>query len=188
MMETKQPRLDAPIPGMSMTHELGARPWQQPPQFPTVEDAVEHYTSKMMADEFSDQLVDIMDMGIPLTTIANTIQLAGVMEGKHTVDVGLLLLPVLIETMMLIGDAADIKYKTGLDDAPRSERDSLAKRTVEKLKAEIEDKESNKEDDDMPDDVIMMEDTPMEEDTSMEQSMPIEQEEEKPSGLMARRN
>lgn len=176
MMETKQPRLDAPIPGMSMTHELGARPWQQPPQFPTVEDAVEHYTSKMMADEFSDQLVDIMDMGIPLTTIANTIQLAGVMEGKHTVDVGLLLLPVLIETMMLIGDAADIKYKTGLDDAPRSERDSLAKRTVEKLKAEMKDSDT------MPDDVMMMEDT------STEEDIPTEQEEEQPSGLMARRN
>jgi len=175
MMETKQPRLDAPIPGMSMTHELGARPWQQPPQFPTVEDAVEHYTSKMMADEFSDQLVDIMDMGIPLTTIANTIQLAGVMEGKHTVDVGLLLLPVLIETMMLIGDAADIKYKTGLDDAPRSERDSLAKRTVEKLKAEMKDSDT------MPDDVMMMEDT------STEEDIPTEQEEEQPSGLMARR-
>lgn len=176
MMETKQPRLDAPIPGMSMTHELGARPWQQPPQFPTVEDAVEHYTSKMMADEFSDQLVDIMDMGIPLTTIANTIQLAGVMEGKHTVDVGLLLLPVLIETMMLIGDAADIKYKTGLDDAPRSERDSLAKRTVEKLKAEMKDSDTT------PDDVMMMEDT------STEKDIPMEQEEEQPSGLMARRN
>ena len=35
---------------------------------------------------------------------------------------------------MLIGDSAGIKYKTGLDDAPRSDRDSLAKRTVEKVK------------------------------------------------------
>ena len=176
-MEAKQPRLDAPIPGMSLTHELGARPWQQPAQFPTVEDAVEHYTSKMMSDEFSDQLIDIMDMGIPLTTIANTIQLAGVMEGKHTVDVGLLLLPVLIETMMLIGDSAGIKYKTGLDDAPRSDRDSLAKRTVEKLKNEMEDKEDDTEDGDTTDVIITTEDVPIEE---------VEQE-EKSTGLMARR-
>ena len=171
-MEAKQPRLDAPIPGMSLTHELGARPWQQPAQFPTVE-VVDHYTTRMMNnDEFSEQLVDVMDMGIPLTTIANTIQLAGVMEGKHTVDVGLLLLPVLIETMMLIGDSADIKYKTGLDDAPRSDRDSLAKRTVEKLKSDMkneDDKESN----------VVIE-------LGLEKV--TEDEEEKPAGLMARRN
>ncbi len=176
-MEAKQPRLDAPIPGMSLTHELGARPWQQPAQFPTVEDAVEHYTSRMMSDEFSDQLVDIMDMGIPLTTIANTIQLAGVMEGKHTVDVGLLLLPVLIETMMLIGDSAGIKYKTGLDDAPRSDRDSLAKRTVEKLKTEMETKNNEQEEDvDITVALNSIEDNPEE-----------EEQEEKPTGLMARR-
>jgi hypothetical protein len=177
-MEAKQPRLDAPIPGMSLTHELGARPWQQPPQFPTVEDAVDHYTSRMMDDEFSDQLVDIMDMGIPLTTIANTIQLAGVMEGKHTVDVGLLLLPVLIETMMLIGDSAGVEYKTGLDDAPKTDRDSLAKRTIEKLKTEMKTEEKEEE---LPDDIT---------DTTIPEDMPeeISIEEEKPSGLMARRN
>lgn len=177
-MEAKQPRLDAPIPGMSLTHELGARPWQQPPQFPTVEDAVDHYTSRMMDDEFSDQLVDIMDMGIPLTTIANTIQLAGVMEGKHTVDVGLLLLPVLIETMMLIGDSAGVEYKTGLDDAPKTDRDSLAKRTIEKLKAEMQ----TKDEEELPDDITG---TTTPEDMPEQVSM---EEEEKPSGLMARRS
>ena len=121
----KQPRFDAPIPGMSLTHELGARPWQQPAQFTTVEEVVDHYTTRMMNnDEFSEQLVDVMDMGIPLTTIANTIQLAGVMEGKHSVDTGLLALPVLIETMMLIGDTAGVKYNTGMDDVPSKERNS----------------------------------------------------------------
>jgi hypothetical protein len=119
-----------------------------------------------------------MDMGIPLTTIANTIQLAGVMEGKHTVDVGLLLLPVLIETMMLIGDSAGVEYKTGLDDAPKTDRDSLAKRTIEKLKTEMKTEEKEEE---LPDDIT---------DTTIPEDMPeeISIEEEKPSGLMARRN
>ena len=101
-MQTKTPNFDAPIPGMGLTHELKARPWQNPPQYTTVDEVVEHYTSKMMSDDFSERLIDIMDMGIPLTTIANTIQISGVMEGKHTIDTGLLSLPVLIENMMLI--------------------------------------------------------------------------------------
>ena len=37
MVETKEPIFDAPIPGMSLTAELGGRPWQSPPQYATVE-------------------------------------------------------------------------------------------------------------------------------------------------------
>tara|TARA_E500000305_G_scaffold15840_1_gene11604 strand:+ start:451 stop:969 length:519 start_codon:yes stop_codon:yes gene_type:complete len=171
MIQEKQPRLDAPIPGMSLTHELGARPWQQPAQFVTVEEVVDHYTNRMMNnDEFAEQLVDVMDMGIPLTTIANTIQLAGVMEGKHSIDTGLLSLPVLIETMMLIGDSAGVKYNTGMDDVPSNERETLSKRTIEKLKQE----ENKKEDED----VVIPEDVKMTEEIS---------EEKEPMGLMQRR-
>ena len=32
--------LDAPIPGMSLTHELGDRPWQSPPKAATVGEAM----------------------------------------------------------------------------------------------------------------------------------------------------
>lgn len=172
MIQEKQPRLDAPIPGMSLTHELGARPWQQPAQFTTVEEVVDHYTTRMMNnDEFSEQLVDVMDMGIPLTTIANTIQLAGVMEGKHSIDTGLLALPVLIETMMLIGDTAGVKYNTGMDDVPSKERETLAKRTIEKLKQE-ESKKGNEEEETIPEDVNMVDEI---------------NKEEEPMGLMQRR-
>ena len=50
---------DAPIPGMSLTHELGARPWQQPSQFPTVDDAIEYYMASMTSEEYMEQLIDI---------------------------------------------------------------------------------------------------------------------------------
>ena len=36
-----QPSFDAPIPGQSMVSELGARPWQQPSQYTTIEEAVD---------------------------------------------------------------------------------------------------------------------------------------------------
>jgi len=168
--ETRLSSFDAPIPGMSLTHEVGARPWQQPAQFVTVEEVVDHYTNRMMNnDEFAEQLVDVMDMGIPLTTIANTIQLAGVMEGKHSVDTGLLALPVIIETMQLIGDGAGVDYITGLDDNPRNERDTLSKRNVDKLLEEENIKPEVKED--MP----------------IEEDKVTEVVEEEPMGLMQRR-
>jgi hypothetical protein len=168
-----EPQFDAPIAGMGMTHELGARPWQRPPLYTTVEEALDYYIPRMADDAFSDQLVDVMDMGVPLTTLANTIQMSGVMEGKHSADVGILIMPVLIEMMRLIGDSADIKYTTGMEktDAPRS---SLIAKAVNKLREE----ESKEEPEDMT-----MESAPMQEELPMD--MPTEEAE--PTGLMARR-
>jgi len=176
MVEERKPRFDAPIPGMSLTHELGARPWQQPAQFVTVDEVVDHYTSRMMNnDEFADQLVDVMEMGIPLTTIANTIQLAGVMEGKHSVDTGLLSLPIIIETMMLIGDSAGVKYNTGMEDAPKSSSETMARRNVEKLYQDDMKKENK--DNEVMNDII-----------EEEQTVEPVVEEEEPMGLMQRRS
>jgi hypothetical protein len=128
---------DAPIPGMSLTHELGARPWQQPPQFPTVDEAIEYYMSSMTSEEFMEQLIDVLEMGVPVTTIANSMQLTSVMEGKHSVDVGMLVVPLLIELIMMLGDSAGIEYETGLQNPDRNKaRDSqLAKYAMEYRKS-----------------------------------------------------
>lgn len=161
MTDVNEPLFDAPIPGMSLTHELGARPWQTPAQYTTVDEAIEYYMERMSADEFMDQLVDVMEMGVPLTTLANTIQLASVMEGKHSVDVGMLVMPLLIEMMMLIGDNADIKYDDGLNDLPNpTTKDSLIEAVRREMKAKINDNEED---------------------------VPEETEEDVKSGLMARR-
>jgi len=132
-----QPMFDAPIPGMSLPHELGARPWQNPPQYNTIEEALDYYIPRLQSDEVSEQLLDVMEMGIPVTVIANTMQLAGVMEGKHTIDVGMLLLPVLVELIMLIGDSAKIKYTSGLEK-DKKVRSSLVDNAIERFKTEEE--------------------------------------------------
>ena len=106
---------DAPIPGQALTAELGSRPWPQPAQYTPVEEALDYYIPRLQSDEVSKQLLDVLEMGIPVTTVANTMQLSGVMEGKHSVDVGMLILPVLVELIMLIGDTAGVKYTSGLE-------------------------------------------------------------------------
>lgn len=154
---------DAPIPGMSLTHELGARPWQTPAQFPTVDEAIEYYMASMTSEEFMEQLIDVLEMGVPVTSIANSMQLSSVMEGKHSVDVGMLVVPLLMELIMMLGDSAGIEYETGLQNPDRNKaRDSqLAKYAMEYQKTldEVDTKEMVAE----------------------------ETEDEQPTGLMARR-
>ena len=170
-MALDQPRFDAPIPGMSMTHELGARPWQSPPQYSTVDDAIEYYLDRMSSDDFLDQLTDILEMGVPVTTLANTLQLGNVMEGVHTIDVGMLVLPVLVEMMMLVGDSAGIEYDSGLDKRINKDkvRDSLVIKTAQKLQKQLNEEKDTKK---------------KEPEVVVEEK---EDKEAKPKGLMGRR-
>lgn len=110
-----EPMLDAPIPGQSLTHELGARPWQTPAQYTTVEEALDYYIPRFANDDVTEQLLDVLETGVPVSTLANTIQLAGVMEGKHSIDVGMLVIPVLMELIMYMADEEGIEYNTGLE-------------------------------------------------------------------------
>lgn len=141
MLEPSTPKLDAPIPGHSLTAELGSRPWQQPAQYTTVEDALDYYIPRLESEEVTAQLLDVLEMGIPVTTVANTMQLGNVMEGKHSVDVGMLILPVLVELIMLIADSAKVEYTSGLEKDKKI-RGSLVDLAVSKFNDE-----KNKEED-----------------------------------------
>lgn len=158
---------DAPIPGQSLTAELGARPWQTPPQFTTIEEAIDYYIPRLQSEEVTEQLLDVLEMGIPVTTVANTMQLASVMEGKHSVDVGMLVLPVLVELIMLIADTAGIEYTTGLEKT-KGIRGTLVNKALAKFKngdTEVEEEED------------MMEEMPL----------PEMEQEQRTTGLMGRR-
>jgi hypothetical protein len=158
---------DYPIPGEGMTAELGSRPWQNPPQYATVEQALEFYIPKLVSEEIYDGLLDSMELGIPLTTMADSMQSAAVMQGLHTVDVGILAMPVIIEMLAYIGDEAGIEYNLGMDkpideDKISSTKIALAmKRMREKMPEALEEREEQPE---------------------MEEPMP----EPAPTGLMAR--
>jgi len=151
-----EPTLDAPIPGQSLTHELGARPWQTPAQYTTVEEALDYYIPRFANDEVTEQLMDVLEMGVPVTTLANTIQLGGVMEGKHSVDVGMLVIPVLMELIMYTADSEGIEYNTGMEkdtEVRGTQIDKAILRLQEETEAES-DEEFSAKDQETTDEII----------------------------------
>ena len=142
------PKFDAPIPGMSLTTEVGNRPWQQPPRFVNTKDVAEYYVEKLAEDNFADMLVDVAESGIPLTTIANTIQMNSVMQGIHSVDSGILALPVIMEMMLITVEAAGIEYNSGMDDTT-SDKPISTELLLSKLK-DFSTEQMDEEPDDMP--------------------------------------
>ena len=151
-----------PIPGQNLTAELGSRPWQNPPQFSTVEDTIDYYIGQITNEVFTKSLINTLKTGVPMTAIANSIQTVGVMEGKHSLDIGILIIPVLMEAMMLIADKAGIEYDSGLEDDTKLGSSEIAAEVISNMVA-----------------------GKMEEERPEEPT--VEEEEEKPVGLMARR-
>ena len=155
------PELDGPIPGMSLTHELGARPWQNPPKFNTVEQAAAFYIPRITEERQAGQILDLLEMGVPVDTLVDTVQLGGVMEGLHSVDVGMLVAPVLAEAIHQMANSVDVEHelvsKERAEEVPDSGQITLAIRDAEQ---EI-----------------------------MEKPVEVEEQpQEEPKGLMARRN
>ena len=63
-------------------------------------------------------MLDLLELGIPVDTLVDTIQLGGVMDGIHSVDVGMVIAPSLAEIIGDMADKADVKYKMLSNDDP----------------------------------------------------------------------
>jgi hypothetical protein len=145
MANTPEVMIDAPIAGQSLTAELGNRPWQKPAQYTTVEDALDFYIPRLTDVDMQDDLMNVIELGIPLTTIADALQSGGTMDGKHTIDVGILIIPVLIETLAYLAEEQGVEYVTGtekeISDTPSSSAVALAIKKIKEQSGEPQETE-----------------------------------------------
>ena len=161
--DRKEPVFDLPVPGMGMTHELGARPWQQPAQYTTIDDVAQLYVAQMQDESFMEQALNLLETKMPVTMIANAMQTTNVMNGVHSIDLGVLALPIIMEMVMLIADTEGVDYVIGTErDIEAEVSDSSIEVATEKATGE----------------------TPITEPDMMEEE---QTEETMPTGLMARR-
>ena len=110
MQLQEQQRFRGPVPGQAMTAGEKSRPWFNPPKFNTVEEGMEFYLDMLSTQEQSTKLFSVIRTGIPITTITETITTGGVMEGYHTIDVALLLNPIIVEFIKGMCDVAGVEY------------------------------------------------------------------------------
>ena len=106
---------DAPIAGQSLTAEVGARPWQQEPMYNTVEEAFEFYATRITDPSINESLLDAVQMGTPITSIAEILVQNSAMEGKHNIDVSILVLPVVMELIAYVAEESGVDYNMGTD-------------------------------------------------------------------------
>lgn len=166
----KEVKLTAPVPGMSLTAEPKSRPWRRPYDMTTVDEVATYYMDRMMNPEFTDGLAEQVEVGFPLAFIADVWISASTMEGVHSVDLGALVAPVVIEMMKALLDEEGISYEVG------DERDEV--RMSEKEMIKLRDELVGKDD---------LESTDMPEMTEEVATEEMPEEEQSPRGLMSRK-
>jgi len=124
--------LEAPIPGMSLTTEPGSMPWEQPPQFVTIQQVADFYIDKLTEDQDAiDKVIDAIELGVPLQSLANGVIMFNMMKGIHTVDVGFLVMPVIVELFITLAELNDIEYF--IDEEDKLKGKVLDRTLVEKV-------------------------------------------------------
>lgn len=165
----------APIPGQSLTSEPKNSPWENPPQISSPEDALMWHIDRLTKKERTKAAVTMMQLGIDIVTLTEGILRAAVSEGRHSIDVSLIIAPIVHEFIKNIAEESGIDYEEGIEEEEMSQED---------IDYAIESRKASK---------ILegMEDTGKVDLSTLEEStkdIPEETIEDKPMGLMSRRN
>jgi len=107
------------VPGISWTAPEKSRPWQQPPQLTNISDVAQRYLDMFSNPDTTVYTLDALETQVPLVVIAESIMLNNVSEGLHTLDAGILVMPVIIEILISISASQKIEYTVYPDDVER---------------------------------------------------------------------
>ena len=191
-MATPERFLSAPIPGQSLTDTPRNYKWERPPQMSDYEEVTRYYINKLADQDVMDDLSVMFDNGMPISPFVESLTTSGVVEGLHSIDVSLLVGPVIhafIKAAMLeYGiDAKDDIYDPEKDPSEREKRRLMTAIELALADAEREDRTSEtdpgvsvlsevrstliEEGAEEPESEGMQEDMPEEEETPQEEPM-----------------
>ena len=108
--------ISGPIPGQSLTAEPGSRPWEKPSQFSNLDDAMDEMIPRIMNPRVALSMADLMEKGMPATTITDTILTNGFMEGKWSPDLMTLLALPMYELVKKSVELTGRKVVSGTED------------------------------------------------------------------------
>ncbi len=104
------------FPGQSLTAEPKNAPYENPPQYSTPEDGLEYHLERLSDADKADALLDALELGMDVVTITEGLLRGAVLQGVHSVDVSLIIAPVLHEFINRAAKKSGIDYDEGFPD------------------------------------------------------------------------
>ena len=164
------------IPGQSLTAEPKNAPYENPPEMVTEDDAIMWHLERLSEPDRMEALVDMLELGMDVVTLTEGLLRGAVMEGRHSIDLSLIIAPVIHEFIVRTAEKVGVDFEEGIPDDSEQREDirytineNKARKMLAELDMEVED-EGETEDTVEPQE---------------EEVMPVEVE-AKPAGLMAR--
>lgn len=98
-----------PIPGQSLTTDpSNPAPYEKPPQFTTVHEASEHIFIKLIDETAYVRMISVLNDGVPIMDIGQTILFKGFTEGKWNPDLMMLLIEPVAYMILALAERAGI--------------------------------------------------------------------------------
>lgn len=141
--------MQGPIPGQSLTTEPGAAPYEKPPRFNTAEEAFEAYLDKFDSPDTQDAFFQILENGVPLNSVVNLLTRQAVNSGVHSVDLSIVLRPIVHQYLSVLADSAGVTYDESMKDKFKDKELSKKKRLAiaSRVNKQLESREDEPEDD-----------------------------------------
>ena len=98
-------------PGISFTDAPRSTPWNTPPKYVKVSDVANVYIDTLSQPTVINRAIDLIETGLPLAAVANALMLAGVASNVHTIDAGILVIPVIIEMLVTLAEIHGVEYQ-----------------------------------------------------------------------------
>ena len=166
---------DGPIPGASLTTELGAEPHEKPPVYTDPDEAYEFLMNKVQSPEAFKRIMISAKLDIPVELTVRAIVFSGWALGQYTHDVMLLIFGPVFDGVLDLLEENDIPH---IALAERAEDD-----TLEEAMQELEKYEKFKSGEEVDSEMVSEEvSEEPEEETEEEPEMDIPD-----TGLMGRR-
>lgn len=134
------------IPGQSLTAEPKNAPYENPPEMNTPEDAALWHLERLVEPDRMEALFDTLELGVDVVSLTEGLLRGAVLEGRHSVDVSIIIAPVIHEFIVSNAQKANIDYEEGFEDDSK-DREKIkyqinsrkALKMLEKLDMEVED-------------------------------------------------
>lgn len=183
------------IPLYSLTQDRKKYKFNQPPHLEDFDEIVQWYIERLSRENVIDDVLFLLETGLPLKNVVNLIVRSVVMEGIHIIEQGFLVKPVIFEYLKGIADDAGIDYQEEFSTKAEDDEKSLMKAAALAKKAMKGRKKDAGVEMVLRGAEAMAEEGPMEEEPMPEEAAPEEEQqmeldlgmaEEKPAGLMSR--
>lgn len=170
----------APIPGQSLTSEVKNAAWENPPEMSAPEDAVMWHITRLNDPKKFKAIFELLELGLDVVTLTEGLLRTAVADGRHSIDVSLIIAPIIHELIVGRAKAADIIFDEGLEEKNEEVQKDLDYR-IESAKADKIIKEMEKTGE------INLSPLKNTEKQMTDPEMPVKETKEEPKGLMSRR-